>query len=448
MNTLFKLKKFTYAVALLFCLLSCDDFVKVDPPRTDLVRSTVFESDATADAAMIDVYYQMKNTGFASGGPSSISFLTSLASDEYIQYSTSSVQDYQQFNDNNLQNTNTFVQSLWRDMYATIYRTNSIIEGLESSSSVTPLLKEQLKGEALFVRSLCNFYLSNLWGDIPLVTSTDYVSNNSPVFIEKANVMNRIVEDLTNAIDLLPSDYSSSNGERVRANKASAIALLARVYLYKGDWANAEVTATSVITQKTLYSLEPDLGSVFKTTSNEAIFQIWSQQTPRDRSTFYVYSFGPLFGAFRTSFISDFEASDLRRSKWIRLQDVEGVPFYYASKYFSNTNPPSDYSTVLRLAEQYLIRSEARIHLSKLIDGANDLDIVRNRAGLPNTLASSQNELLQAVLRERKYEFFTEWGHRWLDLIRYGEASTILGPLKTDWNDTDVNFPLPQIQIP
>ena len=100
---------------------------------------------------------------------------------------------------------------------------------------------------------------------------------------------------------------------------------------------------------------------------------------------------------------------------------------------------------VMRLAEQFLIRAEARIQQDKLDDGRADLDSVRIRAGLlalPEDLDKS--ELLLAVEQERHMELFVEWGHRWFDLKRTGRSNTVLAPIKgADWQATDTLYPIP-----
>jgi hypothetical protein len=105
---------------------------------------------------------------------------------------------------------------------------------------------------------------------------------------------------------------------------------------------------------------------------------------------------------------------------------------------------------VFRLAEQFLIRAEARAHLDK-ITGANsakaDLNMIRDRAGLPPTVASTKEEMLAAILQERRMELFVEWGHRWFDLKRTGKASEVLSVLKPRWDPTDVLYPIPYNEL-
>jgi hypothetical protein len=103
---------------------------------------------------------------------------------------------------------------------------------------------------------------------------------------------------------------------------------------------------------------------------------------------------------------------------------------------------------VLRLGEQYLIRAEARAQQNKISDAQSDLNIIRTRAGLPNTTASDKNSLLSEIFHERKVELFSEWGHRWLDLKRTNAVDAVMSivtPLKANgqqWQSYQKLYPV------
>ena len=107
-------------------------------------------------------------------------------------------------------------------------------------------------------------------------------------------------------------------------------------------------------------------------------------------------------------------------------------------------SPGSDPSYVIRIAELYLIRAEARAQQAKLTDAAADVNAIRTRAGLAATSASSKDDLLLAVENERRIEFALE-PHRWFDLVRTGRAATVLGI--TDPNRYLMPIPSVQLQI-
>lgn len=428
-------------------ILSCEEFVDVGPPRTELIQATVFADNVTAESAMLDIYFAMKSSGFASGSATSISLLTSFSSDEQTYHSTSSANLYLQFNNNELKADNLFIERLWSEMYRVIFKANSIIEGLTSSKNVSNDVRNRLIGEAKFIRAFCHFYLVNLWGDVPLIVTTDYKQNNVAGRTAIADVYNQIVRDLTDAIDVLPADFSLSKGERIRANKWTATALLARVYLYTEQWTEAEIQASRLIENTEVFSLEDDLEKVFRKTSPEAIFQLWSNTFPSDRNSFAVYPFGPLYGAMRQDYVSTYEVNDQRWQVWGTEVDANETIYPCYFKYLDFSTPPLDYSTVFRLAEQYLIRAEARLRQQKLTEAKEDIDVIRNRAGLPASSSNSEGQLFDDIVRERKSEFATEWGHRWFDLKRWNIASQVLSTIKPGWSSSDELYPIPESQI-
>jgi hypothetical protein len=95
----------------------------------------------------------------------------------------------------------------------------------------------------------------------------------------------------------------------------------------------------------------------------------------------------------------------------------------------------------------YLIRSEARARQGELSNAKDDLNVIRNTAGLGNTTAVTQNEILDAILHERQVELFSEFGHRFFDLKRFNALDSALSNVKADWNSTDALFPLPQTEL-
>src|SRR5260221_5526805 len=153
MNTLYKIRNYGLFLMCGFLVIGCDEFLKIDPPRTDLVRATIFATDATADAAVVDIYYQMAVTGFANGSSNGVGYYGSLSSDEVTQNATGSIAEFHQFNDNALLANNFFVTNLLSNIYKTGFRANAIIEGLSASTEVSENLKNQLTGEAKFVRA-------------------------------------------------------------------------------------------------------------------------------------------------------------------------------------------------------------------------------------------------------------------------------------------------------
>jgi hypothetical protein len=425
--------------------ISCEEFIEIEPPRTDLVKSTVFASDETANAAVLDLYYQMRSFGFASSNINSISYYTSLSSDEMLNNYAPTEQfrdELNQFNNNTILPNNGNIAALWTQMYKCIYKTNAILEGISGSTSLSEKARTQLAGEAKFIRAFCHIYLVNLFGDIPLIVTTDYTSNTSAPRSQVDEVYAQIVKDLAEAKQLLPATYSDYSNLRIRPNATAATALLARAYLYHQDWAAAETEASLVIGNSALYSLTPQ-ADIFRANSTEPIFQLWSDYYPTDLLTYG----DPGKCELTPGFIASFEPGDSRRTNWVFEFPSGGRTVYLAYKYHILATPTTEYSTLLRLGEQYLIRAEARAHLGNHDGGLADLNAIRVRAGLGASTASDQSSLLAAIEQERRVELFTEWGHRWFDLKRTGKADAVLTPLKPQWKPTAVLYPLPESEL-
>lgn len=432
----------------LFGILACDSFLEVEPPKSQLVGVTVFEDKTTANAAMAHVYNLLRDSGLLTGSTSGASNMLGNYADEIIYYAAFDNNVALVFS-NNLNSTTSVVSQKWRESYQQIYTANAIIEGCNQSTKLSVADKNQFIAEAMFVRALVHFYLVNLYGDVPYVTTTDYQVNRLLSRIPSNEVLNKIVEDLQNAIAMLPDQYISA--DRVRPNKATAQALLARTYLYLGNWAAASNMASAVITNPT-YGWETDIQKVFLKGSPTTIWQFSPRQpglNAQEGTTFIFQSGPPAFRGLSPSFYQSFAANDLRRTNWIRAISNSTSTWYHPFKYKRNnpTATSQEFSIVFRMAEMYLIRAEARARQGELVTAAEDLNKIRNLAGLPNTTANNSVALVDAILEERKFELFTEFGHRFFDLKRTGKLDLVLPQNKPGWDSNDQHWPIPETEL-
>lgn len=442
-----------FFILLIVWLCSCETFLDVEPPNTKILGELVFEDDATAVAAISGLYLELSSSSnFAGGSPFSIVGLAGLSADELQTYEALEP-EFVDFQTNNIIPDNRNILGLWTSLYKVIYQANAILEGLEKSDKVTPGTSSQLRGESLFIRALCHFYLVNCFGDVPLVLTTDYKANAVVSRTPTDIVYNQVEEDLLEAESLLNTVYVSQG--KARPNKFAATALLARFYLYTQDWPRAEDKATNIITQSTLYGLPPDLNSVFVAGSKEAIWQLQSQDGSRYANEGYYFSpsIALSYNVLNDTLLSAFEPNDQRKNDWIRTIST-GVYLPYKYKKSSNNTGPQteEYSVVLRLAEQYLIRAEARAQQpGKLNLAIADVNMIRDRAGLAvlqdTDPGISKDSLLIVIEQERRIEFFAEWGHRWFDLKRWGRATGVLDPVKPNWSSYDTLYPLPEEEL-
>lgn len=457
-----KLIHFRYltVIIILICLTSCRKYIEVDAPYTSFNGENVYTTDATAISAVTTMLVKI-GTGGSGGSLSSIGFNTGLSADE-LTLSAGISGELLAYYKNEL--TQTISPTFWMFIYQQIYLANSAIEGLAKSNSLTPAVKKQLVGEAKFIRAFSYFYLVNLYGDIPLIMATDYKVNSLMSRAPANEIWEEIIKDLIEAKELLNTNYvgadlltSSSSTERIRPNKGAATALLARVYLYNGDWINAEVQATELINNKTVYDTVSLPNTFLKNSliNKEAIWQIQPTVSGWNTNDARVYIL-PVTGPNATSYpvslnknvVYSFEINDKRKTNWIGGMKVGADSFYYNSKYRSatlNASVTENYN-VFRLAEQYLIRAEARTKLGKLAEAKDDLNIIRTKAGLGQTQATNEATLLFAILEERRHELFCEWGHRWLDLKRTNSVETVMSaetPLKGGtWQNFDKLYPI------
>lgn len=452
-----KLKQYSYrAIILLFSFFwfSCEDFIEVDAPSNKLIRSEVFQSDETAQSAMRGIYNELYMAAFSNGGSSSVSVLAGLSGDNLESLSSSNI-PRMQFQENEITPDNQKNFELWQGAYHIIYLANSFLEGLSTSEEISSELHSQLEGEARFIRAFSYFYLVNLYGDVPLVLTSDYQDNELASRSAQSDIYDQIISDLQLARNLLGTDYLEE--ERTQVNQYTATALLARVHLYLEDWSKAESLSTEVIEAETNYEILDNLEEIFLANSREAIWQI-SPIGDGEMTTHTwdgsIQNIDPVLWFFATvklpeELYESFDPTDNRLEEWIGYNET--IDVYFAQKYKirnSNDFPIEEYSMVLRLAEQYLIRAEARIRQGSFSEGIEDINVIRHRAG-QELISSSNGELqedflITIILEERRKEFFTEWGHRWLDLKRTGQTESILGPGNPTWQNTDVLYPIPQ----
>jgi hypothetical protein len=439
----------------------CKKFVQIDPPNDRIVTASVFNNANAATAAVVSIYTQMAAESY------SMSLNCGLLSDELKNYSNAS--SMIGYYTNSMSSMGT-PATLWNSAYNYIYRANAIIEGLQNNKDIDKTINYQLAGEAKFIRAYWYFYLTNCYGDVPLVTSTDYTVNSQLARTARSAVYQQIIKDLEEAEGMLNSQFvdqsdTTTTIDRVRPTKWAATALLARTYLYTGDYTKAEMKATEVINNSSVFSLEQDLSKVFLANSTETIWQL-GVFPPTVTNTLDGYAFilkaaprnngNSNISAISSELLNAFESGDHRKTDWIgafSTTDAPVVTYYFPFKYKvyqTINNSITEYTMMLRLAEQYLIRAESRVQLED--DPASvlaDLDTLRHRAGLPSYSAGTDEQsLLNAILHERQVELFAEWGHRWFDLIRTNKANSVMSivaPLKGgNWSPNWQLFPIPQ----
>jgi tetratricopeptide (TPR) repeat protein len=380
-----------------------------------------------------------------------------LASENYMSWAGTFSQ-YDEVAHKEMSSTNSSVVRMWSKAYSAINLANIILANLSNAPEDD---RDRFKGHALFIRGVVQFELLRFWADpakdlgIPLVTAgtEKFEDIKSPARATIADSYEAVISDLTQAKALLP-DNDDDLG-----NAYSASAFLARVYLQKGDYAEALDEANNVI-ESGNYVLPASVEAAFNTTSPEAIFEI--QQTTQNNAgtsndgltTFYACdpkhtpgSTGRGDVQIDSTFIDLYEPDDKRMTKLI----YEGTCSKGSVTSAKWKNPYTNIA-VIRLSEMYLVRAECNIRLG-LPGGADatpldDVNAIRQKAGASLFGAVT----LDDVLNERDLELAFE-GQRIHDYKRTGKIVHIV-PEDPDEEEYDVDYngpefvlPIPQSQI-
>ncbi len=438
-------------------------------PISNLSSENFFETAEHADAAITSTYAALRNTFNGGQGNVRYSMWGDLRAD-LLTTDEGKNEGYDRLEDNEQNPTDPVAD--WSDLYQTIARANDIIANVPGIEDIdlTAEDEREILAQARFLRAFSYFYLVKLWGDVPL--SLEPVNSASdPVDlprISQAVVLDTIEADITYALARLPTTYSSNSDTRGRATLGAAYALQAHVYAWQANWEAAAVSAQQVI-ENPQYELLPgeryaDIFDVENT--RESIFELQIDPLSAGEGTSSLFiDFGTdeqnggltgELGIFLPSekFLDGLEEGDLRRSTLIfdgdglfRPQIVKYIrPFSRADLGTSVPNRAAEADNniiIYRLAGIILLRAEALNYLGRTEEATALLNQIRERAGLPATTATTQEELKEAILKERGYELAFE-GHRWYDLVRNGEA---LNKIETLTNPDRLLLPISQREI-
>lgn len=422
---------------------ACKKFLEAVPPKNEVLSEAAFKDSATALSALLNIYAQ-----FSTNGGTIESYFApypSLYADELIPVTTTP--DNLQYYSNALRPDNGVNAGAWKSLYFVIFECNALLEGMQESS-LPQSLQQQFSAEVLTLRAFAYFLLLNSYGDVPLVLKPSVSESADLPRALVAEVYAQLISDLAGAVNSLSENYP--DGEKTRINKWAAEALLSRIYLYTGNWKEAESTAGNVI-QTGLYMPLEAPAKVFLKNSSETILAFYNKDGYSWSGTYFQPFFGTLTYALTPELLASFKPDDLRKQDWLDSIEQGGKILYYPVKYrnsaYSKTNE-GEYTVALRVAEEYLIRAEARARQNRVEEAAEDLNVIRTRAGLtPLTLPISADSCIAFILMERRRELFTEWGLRFFDLKRTGRADAVLGAVKPAWQPAAALFPLPQPEL-
>lgn len=431
------------ALVIPFALAACSSVLDVSP--TSAIPAETAISDAVgARTALVGAYNALQSLSYY--GESYVNFLE-VVSDNTRSSGTSTA--FAEGDANDLRADNSEVAAIWVAAYAGINRANELIQKVPSITQIDADEKSEILGEAYFLRALHYHNLVRLYGGVPLrlepAASLSEAAKATRATVPE--VYTQILSDLAQAKSMMSNTSSTRT-----ASLGAVYGIEARVRLYQQDWAGAE--AAAALAEAEGYTLAPAFSDLFTPTGGdtpEDVFRVTFTPT-QDNFVGYWYLRSVKGGiwqsaptpAIMTAFdpasggaIATYAPTDLR-GQWSIQRDGSRA---YVAKW--RTAIGDEDIHVIRLAEVILIRAEALAHLNRLPEAVAEYNRVRARAGLAGdlTVGRTQADVLASIAKERRLELAFE-GDRWPDLVRTGEAITVMG-----LTAQQTLFPIPQREI-
>ncbi|MEZ4905866.1 MAG: RagB/SusD family nutrient uptake outer membrane protein [Spirosomataceae bacterium] len=353
--------------------------------------------------------------------------------------------------------TNTNVLTMYRQNFLIIARANQVLS-LIDEATFTDASKNNVKGQALFLRALAYLELVRYFNRAPLQLKP--VTNRSEAaqpLGTPEQLYAQIIKDATDAIGLLPVKSAQEAG---RATSGSARTLLANVYMIQKKWAEAETQLRAIVSSNE-YSLMPNYADAFSTSTGnkntkESVFEVQFLEGSAGLNGNFLYSMLPfpmaanelvtITGTSNPQPISGegnniptpdmveaYEKDDKRKDASIGTITISElciptrrslISKKYAKTHALHNNHGMNWP-IYRYSEVLLFLAEALIEQNKLAEAAPFMNQVRTRAGLANTTATTQTALRDAVYQERRVELAFE-SKRLHDLVRTGRFDTVI----------------------
>lgn len=467
-----------------FGLSGCDLLVNQKPAQS-LTDLSQLNNVSTLKGALTGAYDHLQTTGNGDN------FGEVLFTQEYLTSDAvfvGSFPTFQQIAQRQMTASNGSITDMWNGAYRDINDANIILSKIPKLRTAPKSVKDNIKGQALFLRALNYYYLlklfalpasageSNMGVPLQLKAVTSQKDFRSPSRSSIGDVYKQIVKDLQNAHSLLPS--VAGGNPRNRANREAAAALLARIALVRGNYQAAADWSDSVITSGN-FKLYSDVKFCFRhKNSKEAIFTIQNtkQDVPDAANTSitagwnpHVRNNGEIGPAFTNAIKYKNELNSRQRAEIKAQADTaidtrvsELVAGSYTNKYEDVQNA-ADNVPILRYPEMILTRAEALARVNgvnqKSIDLLNQIrerafNVIKN-GKVNKTLNSlvdyemgdfsSKQDLINVILHERFVELAFE-GHRKEDLERT-KRDVGIGKRALPYNSPKLVYPIPQTQI-
>ncbi|NHA05127.1 RagB/SusD family nutrient uptake outer membrane protein [Mucilaginibacter sp. HC2] len=442
-----------YIIAIIICgvglITSCKKYINegpIDTPTDD----NFWSSERAAESGLAGAYGLLR-TALTNGNAYFI--LGDATANEFTygsDWTLASLSSANQWNFNYVPYNESVLHN-WTSFYQVISQCNLILSKVPNIPAANftddPVAtKNQILGEAYFIRAYCYYYITQVWGQPVIVTQayTDPINAKPIARSSDADGFNQVVSDLKKSSALLSYSYSDASKVAVQASKGSAMALLSKVYMWQKQYQLASAAADSVI-QYGNYSLESgvNFSNIFKGQSPESIFEINMIYSPNQNEAqsgssgvFSIFLADPLVKGKSSSWAVNKDlinslydttkvSSDVRvKSTFYGLHSTSTLMVKYANVIYQNPQQQtlpfvSNNMVVLRLADILLLKAEADLNLGNTGSALTYLNRVRQRAGLTPYVFTGQNDLLYTIMDERGRELYGE-GQWYFDLVRSG----------------------------
>mgnify|MGYP005846979047 CR=1 FL=1 len=444
------MKKLIILLLGIYLLSSCDDFTTITPISEVTVESS-FNTASDFELAVNGAYQALQLTGnyglnyimvqemradnsFNGGGP------TGLAE---------SIEEIDVFG---VLPRNGNIENVWRDSYNGINRTNAILDNIEDAD-FDPDLRDIIKGEALFLRSLYYYHLALTFGNIPLRLQVTRTPSEQINQVPASEVFNQVIGDLDQARQLLPQQFTDQE-DIGRATSGAANTLLAKIHLITGNNQAAEDALRRVINSNQ-YRLLDDFSNLWGAENEnnaESIFEVQFKSGGTGTGSAYVDMFtdtpagvggGNAPQGVTESIEEAFETGDLREAATIFEEPAQLSVTKYQGETFTELDSDLNFM-VFRFADVLLMLAEA---IGESDEAYQLINQVRERAGLDEIGPTTPGTFDEKLLQERRVELAFE-NHRWYDLKRFNVAKQVMADhLNMPESEINLLFPIPQREI-
>lgn len=440
--------RFLTPVMLIALAAGCNSFLDVSP-KSSIPSSSAISDAQSAEAALAGAYAALQSLNYYG---EDFTLYGDASSDNAAHSGTFTW--YADATAHTLRADNEGITSIWEGIWDAINRDNQILTQVPkiTDPNLGATEKNEILGEAHFLRALSYHNLVKLWGGVPIVIAPPK-SLSDAASVTRASVQDVYTQILT---DLDSAQMEISNTSQTRqASLGAVLALRARVELYDQNWTAADSAAAAV--EGMGYSLAPDFSSLFDpsgTDTPEDIFRlIFTPQQYNNVGYYYLtrnlggrYEIKPTLSIEQAFDPSDTSSDPTDQAAYnpVDLRGQYSIGFdgsrVYGAKFRSSAGTENIH--VIRFGEVLLIRAEALARLDSLAAAVAEYNQIRTRAGLqPQTLGvevGTQSDVINQIVLERRRELAFE-GDRWPDLVRLGIAATVLN-IPTD----QTLYPIPQ----